>query len=429
MISSAMDTDSIPILLAIVLLIVFSAFFSATETAFSSLNRLKLKGMAASGDRKAAKTLAISEKYDKLLTTILIGNNIVNITMSSLATVFFLGIFVKNGAAISTVVITILVLIFGEITPKSLAKEAPERFAMAVTPVIRGFLFLFTPVNYIFTKWKKLLLKLFRVHGEKAVTEEDILTIVDEAESVGELDAGESRIIRSAIEFKEMEVREILTPRVRMTAVDRTLPPEEILAVFRESEYTRIPVYEETADRIVGILNQKDFYERVLISGEPLEGVWSKPTFVPESVKLGDLLQEMRRSHIHMAVVVDEYGGTAGIVTMEDILEELVGEIYDEHDEEEIELRRTHGGYRALCSAPVSDLFDAVGYEEETDSATVSGWLMEKLERIPVRGDHFTAGPLTVTVTKARKNQPLEVYVKVEKPQDGEKEARSGETV
>ncbi len=415
-----MDADSIPILLAIFVLLALSAFFSATETAFSSLNRLKLKSMAGAGDRRAARTLALEENYDKLLTTILIGNNIVNITMSSLATVFFIGLLAHNGAAVSTVVITILVLIFGEITPKSLAKEAPERFAMAVTPVIRVFLVLFTPVNAIFSAWKKLLLRLFHLRSEKAVTEEDILTIVTEAENVGEIDEGESRIIRQAVEFNEMEVREILTPRVRMTAVERSSSPDEILAVFRESEFTRIPVYEESLDNIIGILNQKDFYERALIGGESVASVWTKPTFVPESANLGDLLAEMRRSHTHMAVVVDEYGGTAGLVTMEDILEELVGEIYDEHDEEEIALRRTHGGYRVLCSAPIGDLFDAVGYEEETDAATVSGWLAEKLEKIPERGDSVTAGPLRITVTRSHENKPIEVFVRVEK-QEAEK--------
>ena len=408
-----MDTDSIPILLALFVLLLLSAFFSATETAFSSLNQIKLKTLAASGDKRAAKTLATVEKYDKLLTTILVGNNVVNIAMSAIATVLFIGWLGNGGATVSTAIVTVVVLIFGEITPKSLAKESPERFAMAVTPVIRFVMLLLTPVNFLFTCWKKLLLRVFRLRSEKTVTEEDLLTIVDEAETVGELRAEESEIIRSAIEFRELEAVDVLTPRVHMTAVDVSTPVQEIFELFRESEYSRIPVFDETPDKILGIVNQKDFYERVMIRDEDFRSVITPVPFVPESAKIADLLQLMREKRCHMVVVVDEYGGTAGILTMEDILEELVGEIYDEHDEVEIALRPAGEGYRALGLSSVEDFFEALGYEEETTATTVGGWVMEKLERIPVKGDRFTAGSLAVTVTKVRDHSPVEIYVRV----------------
>ncbi len=385
---------TIQIVLMLVL-VALSAFFSATETAFSSLNRTRLKSMADKGDKRASDTLALAERYDDLLSTILVGNNIVNITVASIATVFFVTLIGSNGVSLSTTVTTIVVLIFGEISPKSLAKEMPERFAMLVTPAIRLLMTILKPITWLFGQWKVLLRKIFKFEDEPAMTSDELLTIVEEAEQDGGMDAEESELLKSAIEFHDLDVDDILTPRVRVEGVSLEATAKETADQFETSGYSRLPVYEETLDHIVGILHQKDFFMRARKDHDfTLNEIMKKPVYVPSGAKISDTLRLLQKTQSQMAVVADEYGGTEGIVTMEDILEELVGEIWDEHDEVEEPFRLSEDGRvcHVLGSADPEELFEKLDISDETEASTVSGWVMEKTEKIPQAGDTFDFG-------------------------------------
>ena len=328
-----MDSSLIGMTVAIVILVMCSAYFSATETAFTSLNTIRMKTWAENGDKRAARALAVGEDYDKLLSSILIGNNIVNITATTISTLLFTKIFVTYGATISTVVITIVVLIFGEISPKSVAKEFPERFAMFSAPILRVIILVLTPLNFLFSMWKKLLSKIFKPSGDDGITEEELMGIVDQAESEGGLDAHEGDLIRASIEFNELDVSDILTPRVDLVAVDEESTMQEVGALFVENGYSRLPIYHETIDNIIGVVHQKDFYKARVRGEDRLAMIKSPVVYTTPNTKIFKLLRILQMNKVHMAVVVDEYGGTEGIVTLEDILEELVGEIWDEHDE------------------------------------------------------------------------------------------------
>ena len=317
-------------IIAIVVLILFSSYFSATETAFTSVNKIKLKTMAADGDAKAAKVLELTEKYDKLLTTILIGNNVVNIAMTAIATVLFVGIMAEKGAAVSTVVITIVVLVFGEITPKNIAKEKPESFAKFSAPVISFLMMILTPINYVFTQWKKLVTRIFKLGGEDKITDEELLTMVEEAETGGGINEERSELIQNAIEFDDLTAEDVMTPRPEMVAVEVNCSKEELAEIFEQTGYSRLPVYEDEIDKIMGVINQKDFHYHVAGTDKSISDYVAPVVFVAATIKIFDLLKKMQKLNTHMAIVIDEYGGTSGLVTMEDIIEELVGEIYDE---------------------------------------------------------------------------------------------------
>ena len=397
-------------------LVVMSAYFSATETAFSSLSRSRIKILMEHGNRKAALVHKLSENYDKLLSTILVGNNIVNIALSSMATVFFIQYLGNaSGPTISTVVVTIVVLIFGEITPKSLAKETPERFAMFSAPILQVFLAILTPINYIFSLWRKFMSRVVKVKDDRRVTDEELLTIVAEAEQEGGIDSEESELIRSAIEFNDQEAVDILTPRVNVVAVENTVSAEALETVFRESGLTRLPVYEDSIDNVLGIVNLKDFYACPRDAGFHVTDIMTEPVYVSESMKIGALLKFLQKTKAHFAIVADEFGGMVGIITLEDILEELVGEIWDEHDEvvEEF-VKLDDNKYRVLCSADLDKLFAFFSLDCEADSVTVSGWVMEELGRIPDEGDTFTYQNLTVEVTKTDHHRVLEITVTVD---------------
>ncbi len=410
-----MGSDSIGPILLIVALVILSGFFSATETAFSSLNRIRLKNQAGDGDKRAQLALRLSEDFDRLLSTILIGNNIVNIASTAVATILFVRLWPDTGATISTVVMTVIVLIFGEVSPKSLAKERPEQFAMAVAPAVFALEKLFFPLTWFFAQWKKLLSRVFHSGEDRSITEEELLTIVEEAENDGGIGEEESELIRSAIEFNELECSDILTPRVEMVAVEQGQSPDEIMGVFTESAFSRLPVYEEDLDSIVGVINRKDFYDKVMLQHRPVTDAVTDVTCVPPNTKISRLLRMFQSSKSHMAVVIDEYGGTMGIVTMEDILEELVGEIWDEHDEvvEEFVDLGDHQ-YRILCSADLDEMFELFDKEREYDAATVSGWVMAELGKIPEEGDTFTYENLHVTVSKTDHRKVLEILVRMD---------------
>ncbi len=411
-------------IVVLIILIAFSAYFSATETAFTSLNRIRMKNAANAGSRRAKKVLHLTEHYDKLLSTILIGNNIVNISMTALATLLFVEFYGKElGATIATIVITVVVLIFGEISPKSLAKESPEKFAMFSAPIIEVFIFLLTPVNMFFTLWKKILTKIFKVSKDRTITEDELLIMVEEAENEGGIDEQQSELIQNAIEFSELEAFDVLTPRVDVEAIDLDNTKEEIRELFLETGFSRLPVYDDTIDKIAGVLNQKDFHNYILNSDKNVSEYVKPVVFISGTVKIARLLKKMQKAKTHIAVVVDEYGGTEGIVTMEDIIEELVGEIYDEHDEitsQEI-VEQQDGSYRVLCSTNLEKMLEYFSMDDEfSDVMTVNGWVVIELDKIPEPGDSFQYKNLKVRVTKAEERKALEINIIDENKKDSE---------
>ena len=406
--------DRLPTILILLLLIAFSAYFSATETAFSSLNSIRLKNLASKGNKRARLALRLSERYDQLLSTILIGNNIVNIAAASLATTLFVSLMGPSGVSVSTVVMTVMVLIFGEISPKSLAKDMPERFAMWSSPVLNVLCLILKPVNFLFTQWKKLLSKLFHSHSKQGVTEEELLTLVNEAQTEGGIGQQAGELIRSAIEFDDLDVIDICVPRTDMVSIRLTDPTDKIQNTFFEEGFSRLPVCRDSIDNVVGIINQKDFFKKVVAGGYGLESILSPIFSVPPTMKISDLMKRLQQNRSHMALIVDEYGGTQGIVTLEDIIEELVGEIWDEHDEvvEEIEMLAP-GKYRVLGTANLDDLFEFIGIEEELPFTSVNGWVSGMLDRIPKAGDQFQFRRLTVTVVSATERRAEELLIHV----------------
>ena len=404
---------------AIIILVAFSAFFSATETAFTSLNRVRLKAKADGGSVRAAQTLALAEDYDKLLTTILIGNNVVNITATTVSTALFLKLLGAYGPTVSTVVLTVVILIFGEVSPKSLAKERSESFAMFSTPIMRLLMVLFSPLAWLFSQLKRLLSRAFRAQDDEGITEEELVTMVDQAESEGGLDRHESELIRSAIEFGDMEVQEILTPRVDIAAVEDTDSMEEVARVFAESGYSRLPVYHEDIDDIVGVIHEKDFHAARYHGQSDLSAITAPILYTTGNTKISDLLRILQKKKAHMVVVVDEYGGTEGLCTLEDIVEELVGEIWDEHDEVIEEFKKQpDGSYLISCNAALTDLYDLFALKGECEANTVSGWVMEQIGRVPEEGDRFQSDGLDVTVTRVDHRRVLEIRVVV-LPEEG----------
>jgi putative hemolysin len=421
-----LDPASISMIAALVILVILSAFFSATETAFTSLNRIRLKSRADSGNKRAALTLRIAEDYDKLLSTNLIGNNIVNISASTVGTVLFTKLFLDYGPLVSTVVLTVVILVFGEISPKSMAKENAEAFAMFAAPIMRVLMTVLAPVNYLFAQWKKLLSRIFRKSEDEGITEEELITMVDQAENEGGLDQHEGQLIRSAIEFNDLEVEEILTPRVDIVAAEDTATMDEIAAIFAENGYSRLPIYHDTIDNIIGVIHEKDFHAARYHGQEDVSAIVSNVLYTTGSTKISDLLRILQRAKAHMVIVVDEYGGTEGLCTLEDIVEELVGEIWDEHDEVIEEFKKqSDGSYLISCNANLTDLYDLFSIKGERDCTTVSGWVMEEIGRVPEEGDHFVYENLDVTVTRVDHRRVLEIRVVVLPQEDtGDKDRK-----
>ena len=394
--------DGISIVI-IIICILFSMYFSATETAFNSVSRVRLRNKAEDGNKKAELVLKLSENYDELLSTILIGNNIVNILCSSLATLLFVRLLHDNdlGATVSTVVMTVILLIFGEISPKTIAKESPEAIAMFSAPFLNLLIHILTPFSFVFKQWQNLLSKIFKSSEESGITEQELLTIVDEAEQGGGIDKDESELIRSAIEFNELEVRDIFTPRIDIEAIPSDISKEDTAKVFSESGYSRLPVYEGTIDNITGILYHKDFFNIAFRSKTNISEIVKPAIFVPKSKKISDLRKELQEQQLHIAVVMDEFGCTVGLVTLEDILEELVGEIWDEHDEVVREISKVgENTFVVSGKANVEKVFEVLDVESEFEAMTVSGWVMEVLEKIPSQDDTFESDGLKVRVMK-----------------------------
>lgn len=429
---SIIESGILWLLIPMLVLLILSACFSATETAYSSASKIRLRTMQADGDKRAGKALGMLEKYDNLLSTVLIGNNIVNIALTTLATMLFLTLIADNASVanvVSTVVTTVVVLLFGEITPKTLARHNPEKAAKFFYPFVSLCYYILYIFNLFFRGWKKLLIKIFHLGANKGITEEELVTIVEEAESEGELDSHESRLIKNAIEFDDIDVRDIMVPRVSVTAIEDTESPDAIAEVFRRTGYSRLPVYHDTIDSVIGILNEKDFnfvYFKDK-SADFVSAVTPCVTVAP-TMKISLVLRMLQRAKLHMAVVVDEFGGTAGLVTLEDILEELVGEIWDEHDavQEESLKKISDDEYIVNGFAGVSDILERLGVnsKEDFDATTIGGWAIEEIGTISCVGEEFKYENLLVTVTKANAKRVLEVKIKVlpEESEEDEKE-------
>ena len=407
---------NIPLYIAIMaVLVLMSAYFSATETAFSSLSKTRLK-LLSEENKKAALAYKLSENYDKLISTILIGNNIVNIAVASLGTVLFVHIMDNDdlAATVSTVIITITVLIFGEVMPKGMAKDFPEKFAIFSAPIINILIVLLTPISFLLSKLKQLISKMFGSKEAATMSQEELLLIVDEVEQEGGIDQEESELLHNAIEFSELRAEDILTHRVDLEAVSVDADKEEIAHVFSTTKFSRLLVYEENIDNIVGVVHQKDFYSETSVTPRSLKEIMTPPIFILKNEKIDDLLRRLQQNKSHIAVILDEYGGTYGIVTMEDILEELVGDIWDEHDEVVEECREIEENvYHVDGMMNFEDFCKQFEFEAESQSISIGGWVAEQLEKIPEEGDSFDFEKLHVTVKATDSNRAslLEITV------------------
>ncbi len=396
-----------------VVCLILSSFFSATETAFSAMNTTKLKTLAEKGNKNAALVCKLDEQYSRLISTILIGNNIVNIAMASVGTVLFTLKFGDMGATLSTIVVTIVVLIFGEISPKSIANNCPEQLAMLSAPVVQFLIWIFLPLNILFVGWQKLLTKIFHLEPSAKMSQEELLTLVNEVQEDGTIDEDEGGLLRNAIEFSDQEARDILIHRTDLAALPITATKDEIAEMFTETKFSRLLIYRDTIDDILGTIHRKDFYVGRGITEKEVKDIISPAIYVLESEPIRMILKKQQKAKTHVAVVVDEYGGTCGIVTMEDILEELVGEIWDEHEEAEVLLRRiAPDTYLIDASMDFEEFADYFKLDEESEMVSVSGWVMEQFGRVPEQGDQLTYKGLEIEVTKVGNHHVDEIRVK-----------------
>ena len=424
-----MDDTFIPILIVVLgILVGLSAFFGASETAFTTMNRIRMKNYAKEGNKKAEKALRISEDYDKLITTLLIGNNFVNITAATVSTILFVSFLMKGtglAAAVSTLVITLIILTFGEITPKCIAKEKAEKLAMSFAGVLSILIKVFYPMSILFIKLKKVLTRSMEEEESPSMTEEELIVMIDEIEEEGTIEKRESDLIKSAVEFDDIMVGEMCTPRVDVTAVDVTATKEKIKKAFRDTGFSRIPVYRGNIDQIVGVIYGKDFYNRFSDSPEiKMDEVMRPVKFIPESMKISVLLKDLQRSKMHMAVVIDEFGGTVGIVTLEDIVEELIGEIWDESDEVEHDLTENpDGSYIALGGANINDVMEGSGIKFDIGDYTgnsIGGFVLHMFGRIPAANDTLELENARIAVRSVKKRRIREVTItKIERTPDG----------
>lgn len=406
----------------IVILIAMSAFFSASETAISSVNRIRLKNMAENGSRGAARALNILKKYDKALTTILIGNNIVNIATSSISTILCIRLVgEKYGSLVATVAVTLIVLIFGEIMPKGIAKDHAEGVCIGVSAVVAFLMLIFTPFSSLFILLKKGVGKLFHKKDSVSVTEEELISIINEIEDEGVLEEQESELVRSALQFDEITADEIITPRVRIVAVELNDTAEEVRDKFLNEQYSRMPVFEKNLDNIVGIINEKDFIRAYEKKGTELSvrDLVQDTIYVPSMQKISEVLRLMQKRKCHLSVVLDQHGGTLGIVTMEDLLEELVGEIWDESDEVKspvtMRSEREFDVYGEVSLNSLRRFLEARDVELRIDSEanTVAGWALELFGSIPQDGDRVENDELTLTVLETDQLRVCKVRIEL----------------
>lgn len=400
--------DDISTFIGILILLILSAFFSASETAFSSVNMIRLHTMADDGNKKARLTIKVAEQFDKLIATILIGNNLVNIAISSLFTVMAGKYFQSYAVAAATGITTILVLTFGEIIPKSLAKANAEMLAMTFSGAINLLMTLLTPISWCFLQLMRVLKKRDIDEEGKdktpSITEQELLYMLDTIEEEGVLEEQEKELVQSALEFNDTTVEDILTPRVNVFALDAESDPKEVLESVMDEGFSRIPIYNETVDHIIGIVQTREILQcAVKNQNIDLSSLATEPLYIHRTMKIARLLSEFQQKKVHIAVVMDDYGGTLGIVTLEDVLEELVGEIYDERDEVVTEFTETEKNNYEICGdIEVDDFLDQIDYHpsfiSEDDYDTMNGWALSMLDHIPKVGESFEAGQMSVTI-------------------------------
>lgn len=429
-----MDSSHITSIIVFFVCIILSAYFSSSETAFTSARAVKLKTEAKNGDRSAARAVKLQNRFEEVLSTILIGNNLVNIASSSVATIFFVSFYPTYGATISTIITTIILLLLAEITPKLLAKLAPEKIAKLSSPILEILLIIFKPLVWLLSQWQRMIKKILPVSSVNSLSEEELLSFVDEARVDGSIEHDEHRLVKAAIEFDDVDVSTILTPRVDVVGVDIEDSDDKIEDTFDQSPFSRLIVYDESVDNVVGVLHQKDFHrylrakQRNQLRVQSVINLVSEVLYVPPVIKLSDLLRLMQRNKNHMAVVVDEHGGMSGIATMEDALEELVGEIWDETDvvENEIEeLDEDVESYLVKGTYSIEKLLTQLElrFSEDWISNTVSGFVIEQLERVPQSNDSFQYGGYEFIVLDAQKRRVNEVLIKaIEKDEETDEE-------
>ena len=418
-----MGTDQITSIGIFILCIFLSAFFSSSETAFTSANQHRLKNQAEEGNRQAQQAEKLINQYEQLLSTILIGNNLVNILSSAVATLFFVQLFPIYGATISTIVTTIILLIFGEITPKLVAKLFPEKLAKQFSGILTVLNKLFSPVVWVLSQWQRLVIGLLPVKNSPSISEDELLTMLNVAKSEGTLEDDEHDLVRAAIRFDDTEVSQIITPRIDIDGIDIESSFEEIDQVFEQTNHTRLAVYDGTIDELIGTIHERDF-NRLLKrhanhpeSNKGLRSIISTPHYVPITMLLSDLLQFMQLNKVHLSYVIDEFGSIQGIVTMEDILERLVGDIWDEHDQIELELTELEPQQKIQVSGlmTLEDLYDYFDkrYEGDWDSSTVSGLVMELIHRMPEVGDCVEIDQLKITVESIDNGRVMSALVEL----------------
>jgi CBS domain containing-hemolysin-like protein len=415
----------ISLIAALLALLGLNLFFSLCETGFTSLSRIKLKNMADNGKQKrrsarARLVLKMLDAYDKLLSSILIGNTAVNIAASALATMLFIGLFGAKGVSFATVAMTLVVLIFCEISPKTLAKESPELTALRVAPLLRFLIIIFTPLNYLAGAWKKIIVKFFPIKDDRSLTEDELLTFVEEVRQEGGINKNEEQMIRQVIEFDDITAAEIVTPRVDVAAVSDNDTPEEIDRIFAATGFSRLPIYHESIDNITGVILLKDFHHEVIKKGRPPAEIIKPVVFVTKTMKISSLLRTLQKKQSHLAVLVDEFGGTLGIATIEDILEELVGEIWDEHDKVVEPFRRNaDGSLTVLGSVKFQDMLEYMNEPPHEDAEiphiTVGSWVLENSGHLPRAGERFVWHNVQITVSRIQRNRVMEVMISVGK--------------
>ena len=414
---TAGNSNTIGILVAVIIvLVLLSGFFSGTETAYSCANKIKLKTHISQGKKNAKAVYKFAdEKYDKLVTAILVGNNIVNLTASALGTTLFGYLIINQAYAdiVSTAVLTVVVLLFGEITPKYLASVYPEKMCFFFYPLMQLFYWILWPICKIFDGYKWLLTKIFKLKKDETVTDEELLSLVEEAEESGTLKEDESELVRSALEFDDLKVEDILVPRVNVYAVEEDFTMDEIRDVFESTGYSRLPVYQGTIDNVVGLIHERDFYGAYIRGEQNIKNLVQDIVFTSEYTRISALMKQLQKQKIHMAAVSDEYGGLVGIVTLEDILEELVGEIWDEHDEEVVlHGEIAEGEYWVDGKCSLEEFFELYDMEREEDgfeSNTVGGWVTEECGEIPRNGTTLQFKGLEIKIVKATKQKVLKV--------------------
>lgn len=410
-----MDNSDIFKIILVVVMMIFSALFSSTETAYSSVNKLRLKNYVGQGNKKAAKALKLANKFDEVLTAVLIGNNIVNIATSSVSTIVFINLIGSSGAAVSTVVITVLVLVFCEVLPKSYAKKNAERLALAFAAPLSVLVTIFKPFVYILNKLSSVISK----GGEEApsVTEDELKFMIDEIEEQGVIEEQESELVKSALEFDEISVNEILIPRVKVVGIEIGSTIEEIKETLCQEMYSRLPVYEKSLDDIIGIITNKAFFKMLSEGGNDIKSIIQEVPHISDTLLISEAMRKMQRSKVHLAVVTDQYGGTKGIVTLEDIIEELVGEIYDEDDEIENNIVMLSADkYEVAGDMSVSDFLSRLDLDEDlvqTDYTSVGGWITDVLEHIPESGEVAETGIFRLTAAVVTEQTVEKVIVEI----------------